>query len=106
MVYLHHVAHNAKYTTLTQLFALGKSTITKIVHDVSRAILKYMWTDYIRLPTVQETAQSMSRWRAQIGIPGIVGAIDGTHIAIKRPVKHGEAYFNRKSFYSLNVQGT
>ena len=42
----------------------------------------------------------------QTGIPGIVGAIDGTHISIRKPCRNGEAYFNRKSFYSLNVQGT
>ena len=48
----------------------------------------------------------MNRWRIQTGIPGIVGAIDGTHISIRKPCRNGEAYFNRKSFYSLNVQGT
>ena len=48
----------------------------------------------------------MNRWLAQIGIPGIVGVIDGKHIEIHKPCKHGAAYFNRKSCYSLNVQGT
>ena len=42
----------------------------------------------------------------QTGIPGIVGTIDGTHSAIRKPCKNGEGYFNCKSFYSLNVQGT
>jgi|SRR5579859_1347383 len=106
MVYLHHVCQNSNYTTISQLFGLGRSTISNCIHDISRAIVKHLWAAYIRLPNVQETVQSMSRWRAQTGIPGIVGAINGTHIAIKRPCKHGEAYFNRKSFYSLNVQGS
>ena len=65
-----------------------------------------MWATYIRLPSPQEAVQNMHSWRLQTGIPGIVGAIDGTHIHIQRPCNHGEAYFNRKSFYSLNVQGT
>jgi len=105
MVFLYHATQGPNYRTISQLFGLGRSTISKCVHDVSRAIIQHMWSAYIRLPSSQETAQSMNRWRMQTGIPGIVGAIDGTHIAIQKPCKNGEAYFNRKSFYSLNVQG-
>lgn len=47
----------------------------------------------------------MRAWERQTGIPGIMGAIDGTHIAVTKPVDHGEVYFNRKSYYSLNIQG-
>ena len=64
-----------------------------------------MWATYIRLPSLQEAMQNMYNWRLQTGIPGIIGAIDGMHIQIQRPCNYGEAYFNRKSFYSLNVQG-
>ena len=60
---------------------------------------------YICLPTLQEGTLNMERWRAQTGIPGIMGAIDGTHIAIRKPLDSAEDYFNRKSFYSINVQG-
>lgn len=85
---------------------LSISNVSKIVHDVSRQILRHMWHTYICLPTVAETNQAIAAWRFQTGIPGIVGAIDGSHIAIRRPCDHGEVYFNRKGFYSLNVQGT
>jgi len=105
MVFLYHATQGANYRTISQLFGLGRSTVSKCIHDVSRAIIQHMWSAYIRLPSPQETSQSMNRWRMQTGIPGIVGAIDGTHIAIKKPCKNWEAYFNRKSFYSLNVQG-
>jgi len=57
-----------------------------------------------RLPTVEQGLRSMTAWELQTHIPGIVGAVDGTHIQI-RPSKDGEGYFNRKGFYSLNVQG-
>ena len=41
----------------------------------------------------------------QCSIPGIFGAIDGTHISIIRPHEDGQDYFNRKSFYNINVEG-
>ena len=41
--------------------------------------------------------------------PGCTGAIDGTHIAIiapptEHPAHPGIAYYNRKGYYSINVQ--
>ena len=100
------MAQGSNYRTLSQLFGVGRSTVSKCVHAVSLAIIQHMWREYIRLPNVQETVQNMNRWRVQTGIPGIVGAIDGTHISIKKPCIDGESYFNRKSYYSLNVQGS
>ena len=39
------------------------------------------------------------------GFPNVVGAIDGSHIAIKAPHVHHEDYFNRKQNFSINLQG-
>lgn len=39
----------------------------------------------------------------KFGFPGVIGCIDGTHVAIVRPTEHEEAYFNRKLYHSLNV---
>lgn len=36
-------------------------------------------------------------------MPGVIGALDGTHIMISKPSTNPEAYFNRKKFYSMNV---
>ena len=92
---------------MSHQFALGKSTVSKIVHDVANAILAHMWAVYIRLPSVEEAQQSIKEWKKTTGIPGIVGAIDGTYIAIKKPANRAapEVYFNHKAFYSINVQG-
>ncbi|XP_011869570.1 PREDICTED: putative nuclease HARBI1, partial [Vollenhovia emeryi] len=40
-----------------------------------------------------------------IHIHGIVGAIDGCHIRIRRPKEHEEDYVNRKGFHSILLQG-
>ena len=86
------------YRTISNHFGLGRSTVCKCVHDISHAILIHLWQAYLYLPSPTDAVQSMHAWKQQIGIPGIVCAIDGTHIAIKRPCKDGDIYFNRKNF--------
>ena len=38
------------------------------------------------------------------GFPGIIGAIDGSHIPIKPPTVDAEQYYNRKKFPSIILQ--
>jgi hypothetical protein len=65
-----------------------------------------MFKAYIRLPTIPEARSNMQKWQQQSTIPGVYGAIDGTHISILKPCKYGQDFFNWKSDYSLNVQGS
>lgn len=44
------------------------------------------------------------RFYEKYGIPGVIGCIDCTHVAIVRPVEHEEQFFNRKHFHSINTQ--
>ncbi|XP_055850460.1 putative nuclease HARBI1 [Episyrphus balteatus] len=37
------------------------------------------------------------------GIPGVIGCIDGTHIALQRPTENEHMFFNRKGYHSLNA---
>lgn len=39
-----------------------------------------------------------------LGIPGIIGAIDGTHIAIKAPPHNSVDYYNRNNYHSVILQ--
>ncbi|KAG8234316.1 hypothetical protein J437_LFUL013056, partial [Ladona fulva] len=36
--------------------------------------------------------------------PGVLGYVDGTHIAIKTPREEEHLYFNRKHYHSINAQ--
>jgi hypothetical protein len=64
------------------------------------------YVTYIHLSTLAEARVNMEKWKRQTGLPGIYSAIDGTHLAIRKPCQDGQDYFNRKSHYSLNMQGT
>ena len=39
------------------------------------------------------------------GLPGVVGAIDGSHIKINPPKQNKQTYYNRKKYYSVLLQG-
>ena len=93
------------YRNISNQIGIGISTVCECVRECTMTILRHMQHTYICLPTRQEGTLNMERWRDQTGIPGIMGAIDGTHITIRKPIASGEDYYNRKSYYSINVQG-
>jgi len=84
---------------------MGKSTVCLCVHQCTIAILEHMQHRYICLPDAARARENMEGWRRQTGIPGVVGAIDGTHIILQKPVSNAEDYINRDGDYSINVQG-
>jgi len=77
-----------------------------ITHDFCEAIAKRA-TEFIKFPeTEQEVLQSIRLFTNKSPFPQVVGAIDGSHIALKTvPVNERIEYFNRKQDYSIMIQG-
>lgn len=59
---------------------------------------------FIRWPTLEESQQSMEIVQRNYGFPGVIGAIDGTHVKIIAPRKDSDSYINRKGFHSIQLQ--
>ena len=53
---------------------------------------------------IQELRLGFEARGDNMGFPQCAGAIDGTHIPIIAPKDSKADYFNRKHFYSMNVQ--
>jgi hypothetical protein len=104
-IFLYHITQGNSYSSITDQFGVGKSTVSNIIRDVSKAIVQQLSGKYIRFPNVDEAMRSMEFWREKTGIPGVVGCIDGSHIPIIQPAHSGTAYCNRKGYYSITVQG-
>ncbi|XP_011149430.1 putative nuclease HARBI1 [Harpegnathos saltator] len=92
--------------------ALSQPTISRIVFRVS-ALLASLISDVIKMPTTQERKnknyqlfQALGYGNGAIGLPGIDGAIDCTHIRLTHTRFHGidEVFRNRKGYFSLNIQ--
>ena len=84
---------------------VSQSTVSRVVHRVSEAICARRGL-FIHFPNTPEERRTATEGFYEIAeFPGIVGAIDGSHVAIVNPGGNGAARFmNRKGYYSLNCQ--
>ena len=88
-------------------FGLGKATVSKVICRVTSVISEKLGAKYIVLPKTKEEVEEHARnFCNRYGFPQCIGAIDGTHIKIKRPVDNPTDYVNRKGNFTLNCQGT
>lgn len=56
---------------------------------------------FIKWPDRQEAINTIETIENQHGFPGVIGAVDGTHIKITAPKHNNESYVNRKGFHSI-----
>ncbi|XP_064645965.1 putative nuclease HARBI1 [Lineus longissimus] len=86
---------------------VSQATCCRVVRRVSEAICARK-DHFIRFPTqVEDRRVVMQGFHEIAEFPGVIGAINGTHVAIVGP--GGEdaiRYVNRKRYYSLNCQFT
>ena len=105
-VALWRLATGDTYRSTGLQFGIGRCTAMLITHDFSEAIAKRA-TEFIKFPaTEQEVLQSIRLFTNKSPFPQVVGAMDGSHIALKTvPVNERIEYFNRKQDYSIVIQG-
>ncbi|XP_059055881.1 putative nuclease HARBI1 isoform X1 [Achroia grisella] len=85
---------------------MAQQSVSNCIRDVTDALnTPYVLRKYIRFPQSREDRNVLKRnFATQYGIPGVIGCIDCTHVAIIRPTVNEERFFNRKHYHSLNVQ--
>ncbi|XP_059202297.1 putative nuclease HARBI1 [Centropristis striata] len=83
---------------------ISQPSMSRILPAVLRGIIKLM-PEYIQFPYgAQRQTEVMQGFSAVANMPGVIGAIDCTHVRIKAPSGDAFAYINRKNFHSVNVQ--
>ncbi|XP_025154758.1 putative nuclease HARBI1 isoform X2 [Harpegnathos saltator] len=91
------------YRCVSDRFGVGISTAWRSVQKVVNALYKKVAT-FIHWPTVEEAEHSIETIKRNHDFPGVIGAIDGTHIKIIAPQNNSDSYINRKRFYSIQLQ--
>ncbi|KAI4455734.1 hypothetical protein MML48_9g00000305 [Holotrichia oblita] len=78
--------------------------MSKVIYEVVNA-LEAIADHWIQFPIDVDSKQQIQLgFLEKFGFLGVLGAIDGTHVAILQPVQDEYIYFNRKRFHSKNVQ--
>ncbi|KAL4708033.1 hypothetical protein ACJJTC_014553 [Scirpophaga incertulas] len=87
------------------LHGISQPTVSKVCKNVAEALAK-LRHQFIKMPsTLQEEEQGMARFRSIANFPQVIGAIDCTHIRVKKcNAEDGLMYINRKGYASINCQ--
>lgn len=94
---LYKLAHGATVLTCSELFAIGRATVSQVIREVCEAICAE-FGDLISWPRGPKMLAVMEEFRDMCDLPGVQGAIDCTHIHIGKPRgAYAEDYFYYKS---------
>lgn len=101
-VTLRFLASGNSYTSLQYSFRVSKSAICRFVPQVCRAIIDIYKPEVLKCPRTPEEWNNVAtafskRWNYH----NCGGALDGKHVAIKKPINGGSLFYNYKKFHSI-----
>ena len=96
---IRYLATGESYTSLSCQVRVGRSTL---LPEVWRAIQDEFTREYLKCPATQDEWKELER-EFSIGwnVPHALGALDGTHVTLKKPKNTGALYHNYKGFFSI-----
>ncbi|XP_055919623.1 putative nuclease HARBI1 [Eupeodes corollae] len=109
LVTLHFFGRNVHQSDVGALHGMVQSTVGKIIKNIAKRIASLL-PHFIQFPSSPAELNDMKSGFYNIArFPKVIGAIDCTHVQIKRPARivgpiMAGHYINRKGYYSLNVQ--
>ena len=99
---IRYLVTGESYTSLSCQFRVGRPTISKFLPEVCRAIQDEFTREYLRCPTTPDEWKELEReFRIRWNVPHALGALDGKHVALKKPKNSGTLYHNYKGFFSI-----
>lgn len=106
LITLRYYASASFHVVSADFYGVAESTVCRIVPIVSEKIAS-LRQRFIRMPiTNDELAQNKQDFFRVAGMPGIIGAIDGTLVKIQEVGGdiNKTDFYCRKQFYAVNVQ--
>lgn len=85
-------------------FGIAESSVVVCRNRIIDTILNNLKSKFINWPHAEILEQTIDKFHQRNGFPGVIGALDGTHISIKAPTENPQSYINRKGYYSLQLQ--
>ncbi|KAG0420107.1 hypothetical protein HPB47_003673 [Ixodes persulcatus] len=104
LIFVWSLANLECFRSIGDRFGLSKSTVCRVVHRVGPAVLTHS-PNFVSWPTEKKALHIISGFEAKAGFPGVLGAIDGSHIVCKGlQGKDAQSYINRHGLPSVLLQ--
>lgn len=103
LMFLWFMAHQGDVAELTHKFHVSPPTAHGVVSEVLR-VLSTMGRTFVSWPGEGQRASSAAAFHRLCGLSGVIGAIDGCHVRLRRPAVRGGDYINHRSFHSILLQ--
>lgn len=90
--------------SMADRFNVTESSIVRCRDKVFRVFMVHLKKKILIWPQGDEIQKVVDAFHRKANFPGVIGAIDGTHIRIRAPKEYKEVYVNRKGFHSIVLQ--
>ncbi|XP_014220279.1 protein ANTAGONIST OF LIKE HETEROCHROMATIN PROTEIN 1-like [Trichogramma pretiosum] len=86
-------------------FDVSKSIVGKILDEVFQAIWEQLREIHMQSPTADFLIDTAQDFFLTFDVPHCCGAVDVSHIPIKKSAHSGSQFYNYKKYYSVTLQG-
>ncbi|XP_040275706.1 protein ALP1-like [Bufo bufo] len=101
IITLRYLATGHSLISLHYTFLIGKSTASVIVKETCIAIWHVLHAAVMAQPNKEEWLKIADTFQQTCNFPNCVGAIDGKHIRVLKPMRSGSQFFNYKKYFSV-----
>ncbi len=104
---LYALGSSSEFRTVANLFGIGKSTTGEILHEFCAVLVETLFYRFVKFPqSPDEIKDTIDGFYTKYNYPMCLGAVDGTHIAIKPPLGYEVDYYNYKKHHSIIMLAT
>jgi hypothetical protein len=103
-ILLYWLAHGHTQTTIARTFGCSQTSVSFIIREGVQVLLDVLWPiEFGGYPAGAALARVSHGFLAQAGMPGCIGAIDGTFFHIHKPPTLPIAYWCYKRHYAIAI---
>jgi len=103
-ILLYYMCTQSTEYQIAQIFGISDSTVFNCIAHLIDVLYEDCQSALIRWPVGDRLMQVVQGFRSKRDIDGVVGAVDGCHIAIACPNENACDYVNRKGYHSVVLQ--
>ena len=101
ILHFSYLSTGVSQQTIALSYRMGKSTVCKIISEITEAVYNVLQADYLKTPTKEKWSQIKEEFWKKWNFPNCCGALDDKHCEIQAPKQSGSDYFNYKKTFSI-----